>query len=110
MLQLSHGLEWMPPIIETVASNGDGIHDLWEAMGSHRAHLEATGGLERRRTARLLEETERLASARLALAVSEELQRAGSPLVADLAARRQNPAEAADEVVAVVAARLLGPK
>ncbi len=29
MLQLSGSLEWTPPIIETVASSGDGIHELW---------------------------------------------------------------------------------
>jgi LAO/AO transport system kinase len=105
MLQLSHGLEWMPPIVETIASSGSGIHDLWDAVSSHRAHLEATGGLERRRTARQLEETERLASARLAAAVADELHRPDSGLLEDLASRAKNPAEAADEVVAAVAAR-----
>jgi LAO/AO transport system kinase len=108
MLQLSHGLEWMPPIVETVAPNGEGIHELWEAIGTHRKHLEASGGLERRRTARRVEETERLASARLAKAVYDELHRIDSPLLEDLAARRKNPAEAADEVVTAVRAAPLG--
>jgi len=106
MLQLSHGLEWMPPIVETVASNGDGIRELWEAIVSHRAHLEASGGLARRRTARLVEETERLATARLAACVTDELHRPSSTVIAELATRSTNPAAAADRIVAAVAAGL----
>ncbi|HXY46227.1 MAG TPA: methylmalonyl Co-A mutase-associated GTPase MeaB [Acidimicrobiales bacterium] len=109
MLQLSHGLDWMPPIVETVATDGNGIHELWSALCSHRAHLEATGGLARRRTARLVEETERLAAAQLAKSVAEELRQRGSQLIEALAAHRTNPAEAADEVVSRIAARLAEP-
>jgi LAO/AO transport system kinase len=106
MLQLSHGLEWMPPIVETVASNGDGIRELWEAIASHRAHLEASGGLARRRTARLVEETERLATARLAACVADELHRPSSTVIAELGTGSTNPAAAADRIVAAVAAGL----
>jgi len=106
MLQLSHQLQWVPPIVESVASSGGGIQELWAAIGSHRAHLEVAGGLERRRTSRLVEETERLATSTFAQAVATELRPGGSMQRADLAARRVNPAEAADQLVAVVAARL----
>ena len=37
MIQLSAGLEWTPPIVETVASTGEGVTELWEAIASHRA-------------------------------------------------------------------------
>ena len=50
MLELSGSLEWTPPIVETVASTGDGITGLWDAIASHREHLENLGELERRRT------------------------------------------------------------
>jgi LAO/AO transport system kinase len=103
MLQLSQQLEWVPPIVETVASSGDGIGDLWEAIRSHRAHLEAAGGLARRRTSRLVDETERLATSTFARRVTTELRHEGSALLAELAARRIDPAEAADNVVATVA-------
>jgi LAO/AO transport system kinase len=106
MLQLSGQLEWTPPIVETVASSGDGIHGLWAAIGSHRDHLEADGGLERRRAGRRVDETERLAGSAFALSVTTELRRSGSELLADLAARRLDPAEAADKLVATVAAQL----
>jgi LAO/AO transport system kinase len=108
MLQLSHDLEWMPPIVETVASSGDGVHDLWRALAAHRAHLESAGGLERRRTARRVEETERLASAHFAAAVTAELHRPDSPIIDELATRQTNPAEAADRIVADVAGNVSG--
>jgi LAO/AO transport system kinase len=109
MLQLSHQLEWVPPIIETVASSGDGIGDLWEAIRSHRGHLEAAGGLERRRTSRLVDETERLATSCFARAVTAELRHEGSGLLAELAARRVDPAEAGDHVIRSVATRFAQP-
>ena len=33
----------------TVATTGDGVDELWDAVGRHRAHLEATGELASRR-------------------------------------------------------------
>ena len=30
--------EWRPPIVETVATTGDGVDDLWDAIGRHRHH------------------------------------------------------------------------
>lgn len=61
MLQLTGEMEWTPPIVETVASSGDGVHELWEAISSHRSHLEASGRLADRRRARMADEMERLA-------------------------------------------------
>ncbi len=106
MLQLSQGLDWTPPIVETVASTGSGLHELWAAIAGHRAHLESSAGLERRRLARLVEETERLADARLHASVSDVVRRPGGA-AADLAARRSDPAAAADAVVRQVADEIL---
>jgi LAO/AO transport system kinase len=108
MLQLSQQLEWTPPIVETVASTGQGTAELWEAIAAHREHLEG-GGLHARRTARLVEETERLAVDRFTQAVAGELQETDSTVRKALAARATDPAEAADELVAVIAARLANP-
>jgi LAO/AO transport system kinase len=47
---------WRPPIVTTVASNGEGIAELWAAIRDHRAHLEGEGELEARRDRRLLDE------------------------------------------------------
>ena len=44
---------WMPPIVRTVASRGEGIVELLAAVGKHRDHLEASGELATRRRAQL---------------------------------------------------------
>jgi LAO/AO transport system kinase len=56
MLEMSALGDWTPPIVSAVASRGDGVDELWRAIGEHRAHIEATGELERRRSGRLSEE------------------------------------------------------
>ena len=51
MLELAPRPAWSPPIVETVATTGAGIDRLWDAIGEHREHLEATGLLHERRRA-----------------------------------------------------------
>ncbi len=63
MLDLSAPSEWRPPVLTTVASAGDGVEDLWAAVALHRAHLESTGTLERRRKARYAQELRRVLTA-----------------------------------------------
>ena len=41
MLELSGSLEWTPPIVETVASSGKGVAELWDAISSHREHISS---------------------------------------------------------------------
>jgi LAO/AO transport system kinase len=109
MLELSGSLEWTPPIVETVASTGDGITGLWDAIASHREHLENLGELERRRAQRAGEEAVRIAGGRFARAVEAA---AGEPVNADLLAalkeRRIDPEEAAGRLVEAVAHEIAG--
>ncbi|MGH9170469.1 MAG: methylmalonyl Co-A mutase-associated GTPase MeaB [Acidimicrobiales bacterium] len=105
MLQLSGHLAWTPPIVETVASSSDGLHELWSTIGSHRQHLESTGGLAERRSKRRAEETQRLAVAQFAREVAAEL-RPGSSFAESPSSPSANPAVAADLLVAQIAARL----
>ncbi len=65
MLEWSPQQEWVPPIIETVATEGRGIGELWDAIGAHRAYLDADGRLAPRRAARLRDEIEALVAERL---------------------------------------------
>lgn len=44
--------EWVPPVLETVATRGAGVVELLDLLDAHRTHLEASGGLARRRAAR----------------------------------------------------------
>jgi LAO/AO transport system kinase len=106
MLRMGPELEWRPPIIETSTLNGEGVDDLWEAIESHRKHLESTGGLETRRRQRVLREVEEMVSVRLRDRVAGMLE-AGAleELADDLAARRVDPYSATD----ILIGRMEGP-
>lgn len=53
MLMLRGSDGWVPPVIATTATTGDGVTEVWNALRAHRDHLVATGELERRRAARV---------------------------------------------------------
>jgi LAO/AO transport system kinase len=53
--------DWRPPIVKTVASRGEGMDDVVEALEKHRGWLERTGTLQRRRLARIRDEVEVIA-------------------------------------------------
>ena len=73
---------WKPPIHKTVATRGEGIAVVWEAIQAHRVYLESSGELRRREHVRTAAELDRL--------LREEL------LVRLLA--RLNPEEIADTI------------
>jgi LAO/AO transport system kinase len=100
MLELTQLGDWRPPILETVASSGEGVDDLWTAITDHRAHLLATGALEASRRARLAREFHQILLARVEEHLDELL--AGdrfAPVVADLATGTIDPYEAADRLL-----------
>ncbi len=53
MLSLGGERPWMPPILRTVASRGEGVSELLDAVERHRAFLGASGELDARRRAQL---------------------------------------------------------
>jgi LAO/AO transport system kinase len=57
--------EWRPPIVATVAVRSEALEDLWGAVAAHRAHLEETGALDRRREARIVDELRTIVGERL---------------------------------------------
>jgi len=87
-------LAWAPPVVKTVAATGDGVDDLWEAIASHRRHLEEGGALEEARRTRLVSEVEGLAAERLRGRVRRMLAD-DVALAGDLAERRVDPYRAA---------------
>jgi LAO/AO transport system kinase len=101
MLELASGGGWRPPIVRTVAIDGDGVAELWEQIRAHRAFLEADGEITKRRHARLAAELR-------ALVVEQLLSRWGGvtegaqfdALVNDVAARTTDPYSAVDELLA----------
>jgi LAO/AO transport system kinase len=58
MIELGGTRPWIPPVVTTVATAGTGIDDVWDAVTAHRAHLAASGELERRRAERARGEIE----------------------------------------------------
>ena len=76
MLELSSRHAWRPPIVRTVATTGEGVDELFDAVVAHRAHLEATGDAEARRRDRLREELRGLVARRHVGARVDALQRA----------------------------------
>jgi LAO/AO transport system kinase len=58
MLELGGSREWSPPIIPTVASTGDGIEEVWDAITAHRRFLDSSGRLVANRRQRLVDELE----------------------------------------------------
>jgi LAO/AO transport system kinase len=81
ILALDHDLAWRPPIVLTEALRAENVPELWEKVTEHRAHLEETGLLERRRRDNLRAEVFELAAARakthleLSVADDPELER-----------------------------------
>src|SRR5216117_416296 len=51
--------EWEPPVLATVASQGDGVDDLVTALDRHYGHLQRSGTLAARRRERLAQRTRR---------------------------------------------------
>jgi LAO/AO transport system kinase len=100
MLEMSTLGEWTPPILDTVAAKNEGVEELWGAIRSHRAHIEANGELARRREARLTDELHtivaRVLEARAYAAMGEEEV---DRLRADVLERRLDPYDAADRII-----------
>jgi LAO/AO transport system kinase len=56
MLHMGPKLDWTPPVVSTVATQGDGLEELFEQVERHRQYLEESGEGRRRAEARLKEE------------------------------------------------------
>jgi len=56
---------WVPPVIKTVASKGEGIADLVTALDRHWRYLETSGALRVRRRQCLREQVLQIAESRL---------------------------------------------
>jgi LAO/AO transport system kinase len=106
MLDLSELREgaWRPPIVAAVASKEEGVTELWAAVLDHRSYLEATGGLERRRSTRLLEELRTIVARSLEQRAYElTTGEAFEALHQAVVARELDPYAAADKIIGTVA-------
>ena len=97
--------DWRPPVVSTVASRGEGVADLLEALDAHHRWLVSTGELDRRRLARAAGEIEQIALATLRERLGD--LRSGSAVhrLAESVIRGElDPYRAADDVVNEVTA------
>jgi LAO/AO transport system kinase len=96
-LSLGPAGDWKVPIVKTVASKGEGIAELLDAIERHRAHVEETGTLEKRRARNLRSEVLGLAAARMRreLEARVEKDQDVAELLDEVVSRRTDPATAA---------------
>jgi LAO/AO transport system kinase len=91
---------WVPPVLRTVATEGSGIEQVWQAIIQHRQHLQASGEWQRRERSRLETELDGLLQATLVsrwrnqISV-QEYQR----VIARLAERRISPWQAVEALL-----------
>jgi LAO/AO transport system kinase len=100
MLDLARPGAWRPEILDTTASTGEGVAELWRAVARHRDHLRSSGQLAARRSNRLAQELRRVLLARAELRVDELA--AGEEFataVKALAAGELDPYQAADRLL-----------
>lgn len=103
MLKMVDRPDWDPPIVETVATDGTGIDELWTAIQAHRAYAETTGELAQRRAGRLRSELQVIVSERLRRRARELTGSGpGARIEADVVAGRLDPYEASDRLLAPV--------
>ena len=98
MLDMSDA-EWRPEVMETVATKGEGIDELWVAIEKHRAYQEEKGLLEARRRRRVEREIREIVAERFRQRVEVEASDLLVQLTDDVTARRVDPYSAADQLV-----------
>jgi LAO/AO transport system kinase len=69
--------DWRPPIVETVATSGDGIEELLDVFTDHRRYLEESGQLATVERTRYAEEIRTLLREDLGAMLETELDRRG---------------------------------
>lgn len=98
MLDMSDA-EWKPEVVQTVATKGEGIDDLWAAIEKHRAYQEDKGLLEARRHRRVEREIREIVAERLRQRVEAEATDLLGELTEQVTARQLDPYSAADKLI-----------
>jgi LAO/AO transport system kinase len=104
MLGMSE-LAWKPPIVETIATQGEGVRALWAAIESHRSYQEANGLLVKRRRRRIEREIRDIVAERMRQQVASHEGGLLDQLTNDVVARRLDPYRAADRLIEALQAR-----
>jgi LAO/AO transport system kinase len=103
MLELGEEAGWSPPIIPTVASTGEGVAELWDAIQRHRDHISESGRLAEVRRRRLITEMEAALLAGMRRRVRSSVpEQTWSDLRQEVADRRLDPWNAAGQLLAAL--------
>src|ERR671933_1968879 len=89
---------WFPPIIMTRGDTGEGVQELKETIEKHRAYLEESGELEKRRRAAQRELVISWATVRLEREMQERLDRGDTELMERVYNRELDPISASEEI------------
>jgi LAO/AO transport system kinase len=101
MLELSEA-EWKPDIVQTIATKGEGIDELWKAVGKHRAYQEEKGLLEARRRRRIEREIREIVGERFRARVENECTDLLHELTDQVIDRKLDPYAAADHLITLL--------
>jgi LAO/AO transport system kinase len=98
MLELSEA-EWKPEIVQTIATKGEGIDELWNAIATHRAYQEEKGLLEARRRRRIEREIREIVGERFRARVENECVDLLREMTDQVIDRKLDPYAAADRLI-----------
>ncbi|AGN02523.1 lao/ao transporter ATPase [Salinarchaeum sp. Harcht-Bsk1] len=92
---------WRTPVVETIATKGEGVDAVIEAFDDHHEHLEATGALEERARMRYAEEIRTLLREDLGALLEDEIDRRGGieSLAEAVHDRETDPYSVADDLL-----------
>jgi LAO/AO transport system kinase len=95
-----HG-DWIPPIVKTVASRGEGIAELDAALQKHLAYIKTSGELDRRNRERVRIRVNTLLKEKfMGRLIGETVTEADyEKVLEDVLAKRSNPHDAAEAVL-----------
>jgi LAO/AO transport system kinase len=99
MIHFGPHRSWQPPVVQTVATRGEGVAGLWAAIEAHRSHLVDTGELDERRRARLSEEISTIVTERVRARVRRNSAALLDRLLARVERRELSPYAAAEALL-----------
>jgi LAO/AO transport system kinase len=93
--------EWVPPVLPTQASTGEGVVDLVESIACHRAHIFDAENIDRFRREKATVELHEMLKVRLLEKAIGDLERHGlmDSLIDDIANRRKDPYGIVEKIV-----------
>jgi len=104
LLSISEHGDWLIPIVKVVATRGDSVPELVDAIAKHRTYLETSGRLEKDRRERARRQIVAAAQAELLRrAIRQAGEKGLDDLVAAVAERRVDPHTAAGQLIDTVA-------